>query len=196
MLSLYYGDNEDEIQVGIDEAGKGCMIGPVYAAAVIWNNRDLDVSDIKDSKKISRKKRAVIREYIEKNATAYAVGSASREEIDEMNISNATYLAMFRALDQINVPFDRIVVDGNLFKPYKCNLHTCVVGGDNKYVSIAAASILAKEYHDDWITQNFGDDTKYDLMNNKGYGTAKHMKGLEEHGLCDQHRRTYCKRFL
>jgi ribonuclease HII len=196
MLSLYYGDNEDEIQVGIDEAGKGCMIGPVYAAAVIWNNRDLDVSDIKDSKKISRKKRAIVREYIEKNATAYGVGSASQKEIDEMNISNATYLAMFRALDQINVPFDRIVVDGNLFKPYKCNLHTCVVGGDNKYVSIAAASILAKEYHDEWITQHFGDDTKYDLMNNKGYGTAKHMKGLEAHGLCDQHRRSYCKRFL
>lgn len=196
MLSFYY-EHENEIQVGIDEAGKGCMIGPVFAAAVIWNNRDLDVSEIKDSKKISRKKRAIIREYIEKNATAYGVGYATQEEIDDMNISNATYLAMHRALDKIqNVPFDRILVDGNLFKPYKCNLHTCVVGGDNKYVSIAAASILAKEYHDDWITEHFSDDTKYDLMNNKGYGTAKHMKGLESYGLCKEHRRSYCKRFL
>lgn len=194
MLEHYY-QYPEEIQVGIDEAGKGCMIGPVFAAAVIWD-KNIDSSEIKDSKKISRKKRADIRKYIENNAIAYGIGSATHQEIDDINISNATFLAMHRALDNIKITFDRIIVDGNRFKPYKCMVHTCFVGGDNLYVNIAAASILAKEYHDDWITEHFSDDTRYNLMNNKGYGTVAHMKGLREFGLSDYHRLSYCKKFI
>ena len=207
-LAFHY-PHEDEVQVGVDEAGKGCMIGPVFAAAVIWDPAVPPI-DVKDSKKLSRKKRAVVRKYIEENALAYGVGSATCEEIDTVNISQATYLAMHRALDALTQqrlssmsssdpeasPIDRILVDGNLFKPYRCMPHTCVVGGDNKYVCIAAASILAKENHDDWITEHFEHDTRYDLMNNKGYGTKTHMKGLAEHGLCEHHRRSYCKKFI
>lgn len=194
MLSFYY-ENPEEVQVGVDEAGKGCMIGPVFSAAVIWN-KDIDASEIKDSKKISRKKRPLIRKYIEENAIAYGVGSATHEEIDNINISNATFLAMHRALEQINIDYDRILVDGNRFKPFRCAAHTCVVGGDNLYVNIAAASILAKEYHDDWIKEHFGEDDKYDLMQNKGYGTRKHLAALRQYGLNDFHRRTYCTKFI
>lgn len=194
MLDHFYL-HPDEIQVGIDEAGKGCMIGPVFAAAVIWS-KDVDASDIKDSKKLAPKKRALLRRYIEDNAIAFGVGSASHTEIDEINIYNATFLAMHRALNNINVPFDRILVDGNKFKPYKCMLHTCVVGGDNLYTNIAAASILAKEYHDDWIKNHFQNDDKYNLLKNKGYGTQAHMQALEVHGLTEWHRKTYCKKFL
>lgn len=194
MLDNYY-KFPDEVQVGVDEAGRGCMIGPVFAAAVIWD-KNINSSDIKDSKKISRKKRANIRKYIEQNAIAFGIGSATHHEIDDINISNATFLAMHRALDNIKIPFDRTLVDGNRFKPYKCMVHTCFVGGDNLYVNIAAASILAKEYHDDWITANFHDDDRYNLMNNKGYGTIAHMEGLREFGLTDFHRLTYCKKFI
>lgn len=194
MLKIIY-QNDDEVVVGIDEAGKGCMIGPVFAAAVIWD-KNVDALSIKDSKKLSRKKRAVIREYIEQHAIAYGVGSATNKEIDDINISNATFLAMHRALDNMNYVFDRILVDGNRFKPYKCNAHTCIVGGDNKYVNIAAASILAKEYHDDWIKHTFEHDTKYDLMNNKGYGTKKHLEAIREFGVTDYHRISYCKKFI
>ena len=194
MLNYYY-EYPEEVQVGVDEAGKGCMIGPVYSAAVIWD-RNIDASEIKDSKKISRKKRSVIRKYIEDNAIAYGVGSATHTEIDNINISNATFLAMHRALEQINVPYDRILVDGNRFKPFRCSVHTCVVGGDNCYVNIAAASILAKEYHDDWINEYVSNEDKYDLLNNKGYGTRKHMAALRQYGLSDFHRLTYCTKFI
>lgn len=194
MLNTYY-QYPDEVQVGIDEAGKGCMIGPVYSAAVIWDKK-VDASDIKDSKKISRKKRGLVRRYIEENAIDFGVGYATNIEVDELNISNATFLAMHRALDNLKTPFDRILVDGDRFKPYQCRVHTCVVGGDNKYVNIAAASILAKEYHDDWIKEHFGDDTRYNLMNNKGYGTKAHLEALREFGVTDSHRMTFCKKFI
>ena len=194
MLEFYY-NHPEEVQVGIDEAGKGCMIGPVYSAAVIWD-KNVDASEIKDSKKISRKKRAVIRKYIEENAIDYGVGFASNTEVDEINISNATFLAMHRALGNLKTSFDRILVDGDRFKPYQCNVHTCIVGGDNKYVNIAAASILAKEYHDDWIKEHFGDDDKYNLMNNKGYGTKVHLEAIRQYGITDYHRLSYCKKFI
>jgi ribonuclease HII len=194
MLSTLYNNNSNEVTVGIDEAGKGCMIGRVYAAAVIWDPSK-DASRIRDSKKISRKNRKVLREYIEKNCVAYGIGWASNTEIDEINISNATFNAMHRALDQIDVHFDRILVDGNRFKPYKCNVHSCIVGGDDQYVNIAAASILAKEYHDEWINNEFADDDKYDLMNNKGYGTKKHIEGIKKHGVTSYHRTLYCSKY-
>lgn len=194
MLDTFY-KYSNEIQVGIDEAGKGCMIGPVYSAAVIWD-KDVDASEIKDSKKISRKKRAVIRKYIEEHAIDYGVGFATNLEVDELNISNATFVAMHRALENLKTPFDRIMVDGNRFKPFQCQVHTCVVGGDNKYVNIAAASILAKEYHDDWIKHHFENDTRYNLMNNKGYGTKVHLEAIREFGITDFHRITFCKKFI
>lgn len=195
MLVCTYDNRIDEIQVGIDEAGRGCMIGPVYAAAVIWNN-EIDASEIKDSKKITRKKRSVIKKYIEENALAYGIGYATNEEIDNVNILNATYLAMHRALDQITIPFNRILVDGDKFKPYKCNIHTCIVGGDNKYINIAAASILAKEYHDEWILNTFRDNDLYDLTNNRGYGTRKHFEALRKFGINTFHRKSFCKKFI
>jgi ribonuclease HII len=194
MLDTFYKYSE-EIQVGIDEAGKGCMMGPVYSAAVIWD-KTIDASDIKDSKKISRKKRAVIREYIERNAIDFGVGFATNSEVDELNISNATFVAMHRALENLKTPFDRILVDGDRFKPFQCQVHTCVVGGDNKYVNIAAASILAKEYHDDWIKQHFENDTRYNLMNNKGYGTKAHLEAIREFGITEFHRLSFCKKFI
>jgi ribonuclease HII len=196
MLDYFY-EYPEEVQVGIDEAGKGCMIGPVFAAAVIWD-KEVDASEIKDSKKISRKKRAVIREYIEENAVDWGVGYATHLEVDDINISNATFLAMHRALDNLKnkTPFDRLLVDGDRFKPYKCNVHTCVVGGDNKYVNIAAASILAKENHDDWIKTHFENDDRYNLMNNKGYGTKAHLSAIREFGMTEFHRLTYCKKFI
>ena len=194
-LNIFF-KNETDVCVGIDEAGRGCMIGPVFAAAVIWNP-DVDATHIKDSKKISRKKRSVLKQYIEANALAYGVGMATHEEVDTMNILNATFLAMHRALDAITtVRYDRILVDGQTFKPYKCNIHNCIIGGDNKYVCIAAASILAKEHHDEWILTHYDADTKYDLAHNRGYGTKKHLQGIREYGITEHHRKTFCKKYL
>lgn len=194
-LKLFF-KNDTDVCVGIDEAGRGCMIGPVFAAAVIWDP-EKDASKIKDSKKISRKNRNILKKYIEDNAIAYGIGMATNKEIDDMNILNATYLAMHRALDMIkDVTYDRILVDGQSFKPYKCNVHDCIIGGDNLYVCIAAASILAKEYHDEWILTNYKDDIKYDLNNNRGYGTKKHLQGIKEHGLIEHHRKTFCKKYI
>ena len=207
MLKINYGNNDNEIQVGIDEAGRGCMIGSVFAGAVIWDS-SVDPWEIKDSKKLTRKKRKLVKEYIEQNAIAWSIGSATNEEIDEINILNATYLAMHRALSNINKSFDRIIVDGNRFKPYQCIPHVCVVGGDNEYVSIAAASILAKEYHDDWINNMFDPNSDifitsfgsnndiYDLTNNKGYGTKKHIQAIRQYGITTQHRLSYCRKFI
>jgi ribonuclease HII len=194
-LKLYYNSTSD-VCVGVDEAGRGCMMGPVFAAAVIWDNTK-QTDEIKDSKKMSRKKRKKIRDYIENNSLAFGVGYADHLEIDELNIEKATYLAMHRALSNIKyASFDRILVDGNRFESYMCNIHDCIIGGDNLYVNIAAASILAKEYHDDWITNNFKNDITYDLMNNKGYGTKKHIAGILEHGLTSYHRKTFCGKYI
>ena len=190
-----YFEKPNEVQVGVDEAGRGCMIGPVVAAAVIWDP-SIPFEGIRDSKKLSRKKRAQLRTYIEANAVAFGVGMASNKEIDEMNILNATYVAMHRALDEIGTRFDRILVDGDRFLPYKFIRHNCQVNGDYRFVSIAAASILAKEHHDEWVVNRFANDERYDLLNNRGYGTKKHMQGLTDYGLSSDHRRTFCKRFL
>ena len=104
---------------------------------------------------------------------------------------------MHRALDEIKeVHYDRILVDGQSFKPYKCNAHDCIIGGDNMYVCIAAASILAKEYHDEWILTNYQEDTKYDLVHNRGYGTKKHLQGIREHGITEHHRQTFCRKYV
>ena len=194
-LNLFYNNGSD-VCVGIDEAGRGCMMGPVFAAAVVWNP-EVDATNIKDSKKISRKNRDMLRTYIEANAVAYGIGMATHEEIDELNILNATHLAMHRALDATkDAQYDRILVDGKSFKPYKCNAHDCIIGGDNIYVCIAAASILAKEHHDEWVLTHFKDDTKYDLIHNRGYGTKKHIQGIKENGITEHHRKSFCKKYL
>lgn len=189
-----------EIQVGVDEAGRGCMMGPVCAAAVIWDP-SVPHEGINDSKKLSRKRRAALRTYIEERAIAFGVGFADVEEIDHVNILQATYRAMHRALDRIlekGSSFDRVLVDGDRFPPYRFVVHNCIPGGDAKHVCIAAASILAKEYHDEWVMTKVPAEVRerYDLANNRGYGTKTHMAALATHGLSASHRRTFCKKFL
>lgn len=204
-MKYYFGSDETEIQVGIDEAGRGCFAGPVFAAAVIWDKHKQDemTKQIKDSKKLSKKKRNELRKYIEENAIAYSVQSCDNVAIDDMNILQATYTAMHKCLRNINVEqgieFDRILVDGDRFKPYVCQVHECIPQGDNHYISIAAASILAKTYHDDWIEQACKNDTsldeKYKWSSNMGYGTKAHREGIIQHGITDLHRKTFCKKY-
>lgn len=205
-MKYHFGNDEDEIQVGIDEAGRGCFAGPVFAAAVIWdkNKQDDMANQIKDSKKLSKKKRNELRKYIEENAIAYSVQSCDKGDIEEMNILQATYKAMHKCLKNINVEqgieFDRILVDGDRFKPYVCQVHECIPQGDNHYVSIAAASILAKTYHDEWITNVCNEDKsldeKYKWLSNMGYGTKAHRDGITKHGITELHRDTFCKKWL
>jgi ribonuclease HII len=192
---------ENIIEVGIDEAGRGSILGDVYAAAVIWNNKK-DNNKIRDSKKMTRNQRKEVREWIECNLK-YGVGSASREEIDKMNILRASHLAMHRAINNLrlnnrDIIIDHIIVDGNMFKKYEDTQYTTVINGDNLYYSIACASILAKENHDDHIKEliKTNQDLKiYDLENNMGYGTKKHLEQIGINGISKYHRRTYkcCK---
>ena len=192
MLKQYL--DESKIEVGIDEAGRGPLIGRVYAAAVIWPI-NIDNPDINDSKKISAKKRKVLKEWIEQNVIDYGIGYAEPEEIDQINILQATYLAMHRALDNLKSEFNSIIVDGNRFKQYKDIQYQTVIKGDATYYSISAASILAKEYHDEYIKnicqENPELDTKYKLLSNMGYGTKDHLKGIQEHGITVYHRKSF-----
>uniref|UniRef100_A0A6C0KWF9 Ribonuclease HII n=1 Tax=viral metagenome TaxID=1070528 RepID=A0A6C0KWF9_9ZZZZ len=192
----------DIIEIGVDEVGRGTLFGPVVAAAVILapisDANSGEYEKIMDSKKISEKKREKIATFIHKEALAVGIGMASAAEIDEINILQATYLAMHRALDNIaantantNIVYDLIRVDGNKFKPYKDKKYECVVQGDAKYLSIAAASIVAKVYRDNFILENVATNSNlkiYDLQNNKGYGTAKHLAALKTHGPVEGHR--------
>ena len=194
MTSLKTCINKKNIEVGIDEAGRGPLIGRVYAAAVIWPN-NIDNPDINDSKKISAKKRKVLKEWIEQNVIDYGIGYAEPEEIDQINILQATYLAMHRALDNLKSEFNSIIVDGNRFKQYKDIQYQTVIKGDATYYSISAASILAKEYHDEYIKnicqENPDLDTKYKLLSNMGYGTKDHLKGIQQHGITVYHRKSF-----
>ena len=199
-MQLY--KHEDIIEVGIDEAGRGCLNGRVYAAAVIWP-KELDdniYTQIKDSKKLSKKKRSELREYIEKNAISYGVGYVDENEIDRINILKASYKAMHIALDKIDKPFDHILVDGPRFSPYldkndNFASYTCIPKGDNLYYSIAAASILAKVYHDEYIVnlckENNDLNEKYGWLSNMGYGTKLHMEGIQKYGVSKYHRKSF-----
>ncbi len=197
MLLKFFKD-ASILEVGIDEAGRGPLLGRVYAAAVIWNQDivDSEIPDIKDSKKLSEKKRNEFRKWIEQNLD-YGVGFAEPEEIDEINILEATYLAMHRAIDNLNKKPDYILVDGNRFKKYKKIDYQCITKGDDKYYSIAAASILAKVYHDEHIydlcKNNLDLDEKYKLSKNKGYGTKAHIEGIQNYGITQFHRKTFKK---
>lgn len=206
---MYQFYEEGKLEIGIDEVGRGCLFGPVYSAGVIWLQEELDDNlNIKDSKKCSEKKRNYLYNYIKENAISYTIQSISNEDIDKYNILESTYNCMHLCLDDIssNIDYDTILVDGDKFRPYynKYNgdfmKHICVTGGDNKYKSIACASILAKVERDNYILklcEQYPELKKYDIHNNKGYGTKKHIDAIKEYGITKWHRNTFgiCKNY-
>lgn len=187
LLSHYY---EGLVEAGCDEAGRGCLAGSVYAAAVILPP-DYENELLNDSKKLSAKKRYTLRAEIERDAVAWAVGVVTPEEIDKINILNASFLAMHRALDQLKVRPEAVIVDGNRFKPYQELPFTTIVKGDGKYLSIAAASILAKTYRDDYMHALAKEYPQYDWQSNMGYPTKKHRQAISEHGVTPYHRKSF-----
>ena len=178
------------IEAGCDEAGRGCLAGSVYAAAVILPP-DYQNPDLNDSKKLTDKKRKALREQIERDAVAWAVGIVTPDEIDKINILNASILAMHRALDQLKVRPEAVIVDSNRFKPYKNLPYTTIVKGDGKYLAIAAASILAKTYRDDYMDALAEEYPQYDWKSNKGYPTKKHRAAIKQFGVTPYHRMSY-----
>lgn len=178
------------IEAGCDEAGRGCLAGAVFAAAVILPPNYVN-ADLNDSKQLSEKKRYVLRDTIERDAVAWAVGVVTPEEIDEINILNASILAMHRALDQLTTRPEAVIVDGNRFKPYGSLPSVTIVKGDGKYLSIAAASILAKTYRDDYMKRLAEEYPQYDWKGNKGYPTKKHRDAIRQFGATPYHRRTF-----
>lgn len=189
-MSLISRYQEQLFEAGCDEAGRGCLAGPVFAAAVILPP-DFSHPDLNDSKKMSNKKRQQLRSVIEKEALSYAVAQVDVDTIDKINILNASFLAMHKALDELPIPATHLIIDGNRFLPYKNIPHQCIIGGDGKYLSIAAASVLAKTYRDAYMEQLATQFPEYDWAQNKGYGTLKHRKSIEMHGLSSQHRKTF-----
>ena len=201
MLEQLY--ESDKIELGLDEAGRGCLFGPVCVAGVIWVNEDPNPNlQIKDSKKMSEKKRKILREYIESNAIAYNIQFICSEEIDKINILEASILGMNQCIDEIvkNTKIDTILIDGPHFNFYDGIPHVCINGGDDKYKSIAAASILAKTHRDEWIENLVRDNPdleKYGLLKNKGYGTKEHLEAIKKYGITRWHRKTFgiCKQY-
>lgn len=177
-------------EAGCDEAGRGCLAGSVYAAAVILPP-DYQNEALNDSKQLTEKRRYALREQIERDAVAWAVGVVTPEEIDEINILNASILAMHRALDALKVRPEAVIVDGNRFKPYRDLPSTTIVKGDGKYLSIAAASILAKTYRDDYMNGLAEQFPQYDWKSNKGYPTRKHRDAIRKFGITPFHRKSY-----
>lgn len=188
MLKNTYYINK--VEAGCDEAGRGCLAGSVFAAAVILPP-DYENELLNDSKQLSEKKRYLLRSMIEKDALAWAVGVVTAAEIDKINILNASILAMHRALDALSVRPEAIIVDGNRFKPYHDVPHTTIVKGDGKYLSIAAASILAKTYRDDYMKAIAEEFPQYDWQSNKGYPTKKHRAAIKEYGISPYHRKSF-----
>ena len=188
MLKPYY--QEDLVEAGCDEAGRGCLAGSVFAAAVILP-KDYSNEELNDSKKLTEKSRYALREIVQRDALAWAVGIVTEDEIDKINILNASILAMHRALDQLKLRPEYIIVDGNRFKKYGEVPHTTIVKGDGKYLSIAAASVLAKTYRDDYMNELAEQYPQYDWKNNKGYPTKKHRLAIKEYGITPFHRKSY-----
>ena len=188
MLKNAYYINK--VEAGCDEAGRGCLAGSVFAAAVILPP-DYENELLNDSKQLSEKKRYLLRSMIEKDALAWAVGVVTAAEIDKINILNASILAMHRALDALCIRPEAIIVDGNRFKPYHDVPHTTIVKGDGKYLSIAAASILAKTYRDDYMKAIAEEFPQYDWRSNKGYPTKKHRAAIKEYGISPYHRKSF-----
>ena len=202
MLESHY--YQDLVEAGCDEAGRGCLAGSVYAAAVILP-RNYDNPLLNDSKHLSLKARYTLREQIQRDAISWAVGVVTPEEIDRINILHASFLAMHRAIAQLKIQPEALIIDGNRFDPYypeantsqpnhspkKPLPHTCIVKGDGKYQAIAAASILAKTYRDDYMDELDREYPVYDWKKNKGYPTPKHRAAIAEHGISPYHRRSY-----
>lgn len=182
--------NKKRIEAGCDEAGRGCLAGPVVAAAVILP-QSFKHELLNDSKKLTEKQREKLRPIIEENAIAWAVAIVSHEEIDEINILNASFLAMHRAVQQLSQQPEHLLIDGNRFKPYDGIEHTCVVKGDGKFLSIAAASILAKTHRDEWMEKAHQQYPHYAWNKNKGYPTKAHRAAIAEHGPCQLHRKSF-----
>ena len=187
LKSHYY---QGKVEAGCDEAGRGCLAGSVFAAAVILPD-NYQNETLNDSKQLTEKRRYELRAQIEQDAIAWAVGIVTPEEIDKINILNASILAMHRALDQLKVRPEAVIVDGNRFKPYQELPFTTIVKGDGKYLSIAAASILAKTYRDDYMNVLAEKYPLYDWQNNKGYPTKAHRAAIREHGITPFHRKSY-----
>jgi ribonuclease HII len=177
-------------EAGCDEAGRGCYAGPVFAAAVILPS-DFEHPLLNDSKKVKEPDRYTLRTFIEKNATSFAVAMVSVEEIDSINILRASFTAMHRAIDQLKTKAQLLLIDGNRFIPYKKIPHHCIIKGDGKYAAIAAASILAKTYRDDYMKQLHEAFPEYKWNVNKGYGTAAHRNAIEQYGLTMHHRKSF-----
>ena len=200
MLQYY---EKDKIEIGIDEAGRGCLLGPVCVAGVVWLQEDPNKElIIKDSKKISTKKRYILKNYIEENAIAYHVQFIDNDEIDNINILQATIKGMNLCIDNIvqNHKLDTILIDGPHFNIYDGIPHKCIINGDNIYKSIASASVLAKTNRDDWISNLVKDNPeleKYGILKNKGYGTKEHIEAIQKYGITKWHRKTFgiCKNY-
>lgn len=188
MLLPYY--NENLIEAGCDEAGRGCLAGSVYAAAVILP-KDYRNDALNDSKRLSASRRYKLREEIMRDAVAWAVGVVTPSEIDEINILNASILAMHRAVDQLSVRPQALIIDGNRFRPYLDLPYTTIVKGDGKYQSIAAASILAKTFRDDYMKELHEQYPFYGWNRNAGYPTREHREAIREHGITPYHRKTF-----
>ena len=180
----------DLVEAGCDEAGRGCLAGSVYAAAVILPP-DYDNPALNDSKQLTLRQRYALREQIQRDALAWAIGIVSPDEIDKINILNASFLAMHRALDQLAIRPEAIIVDGNRFQPYQNLPFTTIVKGDGKYQSIAAASILAKTYRDDYMDELARQYPFYGWETNKGYPTKEHREGIRKYGISPYHRKSY-----
>lgn len=196
---------EDKLELGIDEAGRGCLFGRVYIAGVILPNNIIELCEeediiIKDSKKMNKYSKEKSREFIERNAIDYTIVYKDNNYIDENNILKSTMDGMKEVVDNITIKPEKILVDGNSFKKYKNIEHECVIDGDNKYMSIAAASILAKTYKDKYIediVEEYPDLQKYDLLNNSGYGTSNHIEAIKIYGITQFHRKSFgiCKNY-
>lgn len=188
MLLPYY--NKNEIEAGCDEAGRGCLAGPVFAASVILP-KDFKHSFLNDSKQLTEKQREILRPIIEKEAIAWGVTPVFPKEIDEINILNASIIAMHRSVDKLKPQPTSLLIDGNRFKPYFGIPHICVIKGDSKYMSIAAASVLAKTYRDDYMKDLALKHPEYSWERNKGYPTKAHRAAIAEFGATEYHRMTF-----
>lgn len=188
MLKPYY--YKTKIEAGCDEAGRGCLAGPVFAAAVILP-RKFKNSILDDSKKLKEKDRYELREIIELEALAWSVAQVDQQEIDKINILQASFRAMHLAIDALSKTPNHLLIDGPRFVPYQHIKHTCIIKGDGEYASIAAASILAKTYRDDYMMALDVQYPHYDWKNNKGYGTKKHIEAIDHYGRCSHHRASF-----
>lgn len=188
MLKKFY--SKKLIEAGCDEAGRGCFAGPVFAAAVILP-KDFEDDILNDSKQLTVKQRNTLREIIEKEASAWAVASVDNIEIDEINILNASFLAMHKAINKLKITPKLLLIDGNRFNKYKNIPHKCIIKGDGKYLSIAAASVLAKTHRDEFMINLDDKFPDYDWKNNKGYPTPKHKQAIAKHSISPYHRKSF-----